>query len=96
MPIYVYRCKKCNEVVEEIQKFSDPPLSICNLCNGELEKQTAQRGGFRLAGPGWSKDDYHNPWGQGNKTFEDTTLDKSAEGMGLDQSKRDDLKQEII
>jgi len=96
MPIYVYRCKKCNEVVEEIQKFSDPPLSICNLCNGELEKQTAQRGGFRLAGPGWSKDDYHNPWGQGNKTFEDTTLDKSAEQMGFDQSQRDDLKQEII
>ena len=107
MPIYVYRCKKCNTKIEELQKFDDPPLTTCSSvmfdedqiprgCDGELEKQTAQRGSFHLKGPGWYKDSYHNPWGQGNKTFEDTTLDKSATDMGFDQGQRDDLKTEAM
>ena len=105
MPIYVYQCKKCKHEFEEIQKFDEPPLTECRAvptgtlpyrCDGKLEKQTAQRGAFHFAGPGWSKDSYHNPWGQGNKTFEDTTLDKSAESMGWDQGQRDDIKQEAM
>ena len=107
MPIYVYRCKKCNTKIEELQKFDDPPLTTCSSvmfdedqiprgCDGELEKQTAQRGSFHLKGPGWYKDSYHNPWGQGNKSFEDTTLDKSATDMGFDQGQRDDLKTEAM
>ena len=91
MPIYVYRCKECNGVVEEIQKFSDSPLTICNSCNGKLEKQVAQRGAFRLAGPGWFKDGYQNSLGQDNKS-----LDKSAEQKSSNQNQKDDLKQEII
>ena len=95
MPIYVYRCKKCNNKFEEIQKFSDPPLTECRAvadgpipysCDGELEKLSANKTSFHFAGPGWEKDSYHNPWGQGNKTFEDTTLDKSARDMGWDLS----------
>mgnify|MGYP006091428085 CR=1 FL=1 len=105
MPIYVYKCNKCKHEFEEIQKFDEPPLTECRavsngtlpyMCDGTLEKQNAQRGAFHFAGPGWSKDSYHNPWGQGNKTFEDTTLDKSAEGMGWDQGQRDDIKQEAM
>ena len=106
MPIYVYRCKKCNTEIEEIQKFNDPPLVQCTeidkdgaipyRCDGELVKQVAQRGAFHFAGPGWFKDGYHNPWGRGNKTFEDSTLDKSAEQMGFDQGQRDDLKGEAM
>ena len=72
MPIYVYQCTKCNSKTEEIQKFTDPPLTVCSICNGLLEKQTAQRGAFHLKGSGWYKDSYHNPWGQGNNKFEDT------------------------
>jgi len=96
MPIYVYQCTKCNNKTEELQKFTDPPLTVCNICNGLLEKQTAQRGAFHLKGSGWYKDSYHNPWGQGNNKFEDTTLDKSAIDMGWDQSQRDDIKGEAI
>ena len=95
MPIYVYQCTKCNSKTEEIQKFTDPPLTVCNICNGLLEKQTAQKGAFHLKGRGWYKDQYVNPYGQGVKTFEDTTLDKSAQDMGFDQGMRDDLKEQI-
>ena len=105
MPIYVYRCKKCNNEFEEIQKFDDPPITECRSvaegplpysCDGELEKLSANKTSFHFAGPGWSKDSYHNPWGQGNKTFEDTTLDKSAQDMGWDQGQRDDIKGEAM
>ena len=37
MPIYEYRCKKCGELIEKIQKFSDPPLTKHEACGGALE-----------------------------------------------------------
>jgi putative FmdB family regulatory protein len=37
LPIYEYRCRKCGELIEKIQKFSDPPLSVHPACGGELE-----------------------------------------------------------
>ena len=95
MPIYVYQCTKCNSKTEELQKFNDPPLTVCNMCGGLIEKQTAQRGAFHLKGRGWFKDDYHNPYGQGNKTYEETTLDKSATDMGFDKGVREDFKEQI-
>jgi putative FmdB family regulatory protein len=38
MPIYEYRCEKCNTVIEKIQKFSDPILTECEVCGGPLVK----------------------------------------------------------
>lgn len=38
MPIYEYRCDKCNTVIEKIQKFSDPILIECEVCGGPLVK----------------------------------------------------------
>ncbi len=36
MPLYEYSCQKCHTVIEEIQKFSDPPLEVCQKCGGPL------------------------------------------------------------
>ncbi|MBI5135967.1 MAG: zinc ribbon domain-containing protein [Nitrospirae bacterium] len=38
MPIYEYRCVKCNHVFDVIQKVTDAPLSECPECDGTLEK----------------------------------------------------------
>ena len=38
MPIYEYRCDKCNTVIEKSQKFSDPILTDCEVCGGPLVK----------------------------------------------------------
>ena len=35
MPIYEYKCDKCNCMWEEIQKFSDPTLTLCKGCEQE-------------------------------------------------------------
>ncbi|MDX1584232.1 MAG: FmdB family zinc ribbon protein [Thermoanaerobaculia bacterium] len=38
MPLYEYQCESCEERVEVIQKFSDPPYTHCPKCNGNLRK----------------------------------------------------------
>jgi len=57
MPIYEYSCKKCGEVIERIQKFSDPPLRKHPGCGGALTKLISQSA-FQLKGTGWYVTDY--------------------------------------
>jgi putative FmdB family regulatory protein len=57
MPIYEYRCEKCGEIVEKIQKISDPPLAECEKCNGKLNK-ILSHSSFVLKGSGWYLTDY--------------------------------------
>ena len=57
MPIYEYRCKNCGHEFEILQKFSDPPLSDCPSCSGEVAKMISQST-FHLKGTGWYATDY--------------------------------------
>lgn len=38
MPTYQYRCTSCGEDLEIFQKFTDPSLTVCPACDGELRK----------------------------------------------------------
>ncbi|TRY20067.1 FmdB family transcriptional regulator [Tessaracoccus rhinocerotis] len=38
MPTYQYRCTACGEDLEIFQKFTDPSLTVCPSCDGELRK----------------------------------------------------------
>ena len=38
MPTYEYECQSCHQRVEAVQKFSDPDLTVCANCGGELRK----------------------------------------------------------
>jgi putative FmdB family regulatory protein len=38
MPIYEYRCEKCQKRFEKIQKVSDKPCKKCPSCGGPLRK----------------------------------------------------------
>lgn len=57
MPLYEYRCRKCNAHVEKIQKFSDPPLTKCEKCGGELERLLSTPA-IQFKGSGWYVTDY--------------------------------------
>jgi putative FmdB family regulatory protein len=57
MPIYEYSCRKCGEVIEKIQKFSDAPLRRHAGCGGSLAKLVSQSS-FQLKGSGWYVTDY--------------------------------------
>lgn len=38
MPTYQYRCTSCGKELEAVQKFSDPALTVCPECSGQLRK----------------------------------------------------------
>ncbi|RMB62137.1 FmdB family zinc ribbon protein [Tessaracoccus antarcticus] len=38
MPTYQYRCTSCGEELEAVQKFTDPALTTCPTCAGDLRK----------------------------------------------------------
>jgi len=57
MPIYEFRCKKCNNQIEVYQKFSDKPPVKCKKCGGRLEKMISATA-FQFKGEGWYVTDY--------------------------------------
>jgi putative FmdB family regulatory protein len=63
MPIYEYQCEACEHKFEQIQKFSDEPLTKCPECKEKKLKKLVSVGSFHLKGAGWYVTDR-----QGNKT----------------------------
>lgn len=59
MPIYEYLCEKCSHQFELIQKFSDPPVTECPECKGNLRKLISSPG-IMFKGSGWYVTDYSN------------------------------------
>ncbi|MCL2760683.1 MAG: zinc ribbon domain-containing protein [Desulfuromonadales bacterium] len=59
MPLYEYKCNKCNRQFEIRQKFSDLPVTICPECGGEVKKLISSAA-FALKGGGWSSEGYGN------------------------------------
>ncbi len=57
MPIYEYKCEKCNRHHEIMQKITDKPFSICPSCGGTMKKMISNTS-FVLKGSGWYVTDY--------------------------------------
>lgn len=59
MPLYEYKCEKCQNVFEVMQKFSDEPLKECTNpeCKGSVQKLMSMNS-FSLKGTGWYSTDY--------------------------------------
>jgi len=63
MPIYEYRCQDCGHELEQLQRMSDPALTVCPACGKSQLKRLISAAGFRLKGAGWYETDFK----QGNK-----------------------------
>jgi putative FmdB family regulatory protein len=57
MPLYEYRCAKCGQIFEVIQKFSDAPLGTHQACGGAVERLLSPPA-FQFKGSGWYITDY--------------------------------------
>lgn len=57
MPIFEYQCTKCNDRIEVIQKFTDPPYPTCTKCGGEMRKLMSAPA-IQFKGSGFYKNDY--------------------------------------
>lgn len=60
MPIYEFICESCGDILELMQKMSDPPPIACQECGGKLAR-VVSRSSFQLKGGGWYKDLYSTP-----------------------------------
>jgi putative FmdB family regulatory protein len=85
LPLYEYQCKTCHSLTERIQKFSDPPLTVCPHCGGELE-QLISAPAVRFKGSGWYVTDYAKGSSKGGDKSGNGSGAASSEGKG-DESK---------
>ena len=77
MLTYEYECAKCRRVFEIRQRISDPPLTTCEACGGEVHRLLSPAP-FILKGGGWYVTDY--PSEARKKAVE--TEKSSAKGTG--------------
>jgi putative FmdB family regulatory protein len=83
MPIYAYRCSKCGADTEYIQKFSDPPMSVCEACGGPLARAVTAAA-FHLKGGGWYKDGYASAKAEGGDAKPDASKPADAAATTTD------------
>src|SRR3989475_8317330 len=57
MPTYEYECLKCRRVFEVRQRISEPALTMCDVCGGEV-RRLLSAAPFILKGGGWYVTDY--------------------------------------
>ncbi|HJY45398.1 MAG TPA: FmdB family zinc ribbon protein [Propionibacteriaceae bacterium] len=98
MPTYQYRCTECGEDLEAVQKFSDPALTTCPTCGGQLRKvfnavgvvfkgsgfyRTDSRNGSKSGGDGDSSPDKPGPEKSGSPEKAETkSSDKEPAAAG--------------
>ena len=59
MPTYDYECKACGHTFEELQSFSEPPLTKCPACKkNKLERLFGGGGAIIFKGSGFYETDY--------------------------------------
>lgn len=57
MPIYEYKCGKCNKKFEVFQGVADKEVGACKFCGGPVNKLISLSS-FHLKGSGWYVTDY--------------------------------------
>ena len=59
MPTYDYKCNACGHTFDELQSFSDPPLTKCPKCKkNKLERLFGGGGAIIFKGGGFYETDY--------------------------------------
>jgi putative FmdB family regulatory protein len=58
MPTYEYECLDCGYHFDELQSFSDDPISECPKCKGKVQKLISAGSGLIFKGSGFYITDY--------------------------------------
>src|SRR5215470_16580564 len=78
MPTYEYECLKCRRVFEIRQRISEPALTVCDVCGGEV-RRLLSAAPFILKGEGWYVTDYPSESRKQALQSEKTSTDKSSD-----------------
>ena len=58
MPLYEYECDACHQRFEKIQKYSDPPVEVCEKCGKGPVRKLFSSPAIQFKGSGWYVTDY--------------------------------------
>lgn len=92
MPIYEYKCQKCGNEFEAMQKFSDSPIRKCSSCGGPVKKLISHSS-FHLKGSGWYLTDYakkNSPKDSESHSESKSSSESSSPSSDTSSSKSDD------
>lgn len=95
MPLYEYKCKKCNKTFEFLEKITDEPKTICPDCGVSTLKRQISPAGFKLKGTGWYVTDFKDqkkPKEEIKKTDDKKDVDKKPETKTENKSTTDASK----
>ena len=81
MPLYEYRCLKCDRHTDKIENLNGPHLKKCPHCGGKVESVITAPA-IQFKGSGWYVTDY----GRGKTAGGDSG--KSDKGEGSDKSEK--------
>jgi putative FmdB family regulatory protein len=84
MPLYEYQCKKCHQLFERIQKFSDRHMKKCPDCGGAVE-QTISAPAVQFKGSGWYVTDYAKKSSAPASSSNGDSSSKSETSSGKDE-----------
>lgn len=88
MPTYEYECSGCGRVFEIRQRISEPPLSTCDACGGQVRRLLSPAP-FILKGGGWYVTDYPSEARKKALASEKGSGAKTPGDAGGDKSKAD-------
>lgn len=81
MPIYEYKCERCNKVFEVRQKFADPPLTTHEECGGAVHRLLSAPA-FQFKGSGWYVTDYGRSGGGRESGKKESSGESKTESNG--------------
>lgn len=87
MPLYEYKCLKCGDLFEVIQRFSDDPLSVHEECGGAVERLVSAPA-LQFKGSGWYITDYAKGNGASKSPGTNGSANNDSSG-GSGESKSD-------
>ena len=90
MPLYEYRCLKCDRHTEKIENLNGPHLKKCPHCGGKVESVITAPA-IQFKGSGWYVTDYGKKTSGGDSAKSEKS-DKSEKAEKTDKSEKSESK----
>jgi putative FmdB family regulatory protein len=88
LPLYEYRCLKCDRHTDKIEKVDGPHLKKCPHCGGKVESVITAPA-IQFKGSGWYVNDYGKKTAGGDSSKTEKT-EKSEKGEKSDKTEKSD------
>ena len=87
MPLYEYRCLKCDRHTDKIEKMDGPHLKKCPHCGGKVESVITAPA-IQFKGSGWYVNDYgkKTSGGDSSKAEKNDTAEKAEKADKAEKS----------